>query len=156
MADCFISYSTKDQRLADWIAMELQRHGLTVFMASATLTPGANWSTSIRKNLQTSEWVVFLASRAACESPWVQQELGMAIGASKRLIPILWDIEPSQLPGWVRERQALDLRHASLEELRASMAGIAETFKQQRARGLMILGTLAFAFIAFGAADRNA
>lgn len=150
MPDCFISYSTQDQRLAQFICNELTQHGLTVFVARASLVPGQQWSDVIRANLKSSDWVLFLASRAACQSPWVQQELGMALGASKRLIPIIWDLDPSALPGWVREKQALNLNGASVEQLKDRMAKIAESVKQEKAKGWLILGAIVFGLFAVG------
>jgi len=50
-----------------------------------------------RQPAKASSWVVFLASSAACQSPYVQQELEMAIGANKKLVPIIWEISPSAL-----------------------------------------------------------
>jgi TIR domain len=99
MPDCFISYSSKDQQKADFIHSELTRHGLNVFMASVSLPPGTHWSPQVLSNLQQSPWVIFLASKAACSSVYVQQELGVALGANKKLIPIVWDIPLSDLPG---------------------------------------------------------
>ncbi len=142
--------NTNDQKLADFICAELQQHGLSVFMAKASLAPGQQWSETIRANLKASDWVLFLASRAACESPWVQQELGMAIGASKRLIPIVWDLDPSRLPGWVSEKQALNLRGASVEQLKDRMAKIAQSVKQEKAKAWLILGAIVFGLMAVG------
>jgi len=70
-----------------------------VFIASVSLKPGDDWGKEIRRNLLKSRCVIFLASMRACESSFVQQELGMALGASKKVIPIVWDIAPSDLPG---------------------------------------------------------
>ena len=75
MADCFISYASVDGELAYFVGDQLEARGLSVFMASASLKPGQNWTDEIWRHLRSSRWVVFLASRAACASPYVQQEL---------------------------------------------------------------------------------
>src|SRR4051812_17161930 len=113
MADCFVSYSRHDQAMADVVCHALRASGLDVFMAGASLSPGVRWSSSITESLAASKCVLFLASKAACGSPWVQQELGIAIGQSKKLVPVVWDMEPRDLAGWVAERQAVNLRGAS-------------------------------------------
>jgi sulfatase modifying factor 1 len=100
MPDCFISYVSQDQQLADFIRKHLLAQRLEVFMAPVSIQPGEQWSDVIKQNLLSSSWVIFLASRVACSSPYVQQELGMALGTSKRLVPVVWEIPPSQLPGW--------------------------------------------------------
>lgn len=55
----------------------------------------------------------------------------MAIGQSKKLVPIVWDVEAHELPGWVAERQALNLRGAPPEEIAKRMTEIAEQLKQE-------------------------
>ncbi|EQD76625.1 TIR protein, partial [mine drainage metagenome] len=52
--------------------------GLSVFLAPLSLSPGQQWPDAILKSLEASPWVLFLASRAACSSSWVQQEVGVA------------------------------------------------------------------------------
>ena len=136
--------------MADFVCRELGSHGLDVFMASGSLIVGEHWSDAIRANLRASNWVLFLASKAACASPWVQQELGMAIAQSKTLIPIVWDMEPHELPGWVAESQALNLRGAPIEQLREQMGAIAEQIKQQKRNGWLILTALVGGFLLFG------
>lgn len=140
MTDCFISYATADRRFADLIHSELSRHGISVFMAAASLKPGQQWTKEIHAHLRASSWVVFLASRTACTSAYVNQELGMALGSSKKVVPIVWDMEPSNLPGWVNQSQALDLRGATIEQLRIRVAQIAANIKEDKATGWLILG----------------
>src|SRR5258708_13437605 len=113
--DVFISYSTKDEGAARFLHQHLTNEGMSVFLASASLQPGQLWSPEVLNALRTSSWVLFLASRAACSSAWVQQELGAALITQKKLVPIVWDMPPSDLPGWVRGYQPLHLRRPSIE-----------------------------------------
>ena len=66
-----------------------------------SLQPGQDWHATIRANLQQSRWVFVLASRAACKSIFVQQEIGGAILGDKTIVPVVWDMPPSELPGWL-------------------------------------------------------
>lgn len=111
MADVFISYSSSDEGFARFLHRHLTGEGLTVFLASVSLAPGQRWPQEILNALGSSTWVLFLASRAACASPWVQQELGAAVVTQKKLVPIVWDMPPSQLPGL---RTGSDLRNLSI------------------------------------------
>lgn len=137
MPDCFISYSSQDQELANFVHLELSRLGVTPFMASASLQPGQRWSSEILNNLRTSNWVILLASRTACSSAFVNQEIGGALLSSKRLIPIIWDITPSELPGWARDIQAIDLR-GSMLGLPNQVNAIAHRINQEKTRDLLI------------------
>jgi hypothetical protein len=69
---------------------------------------------------------------------------------SKKLVPIVWDIPPSDLPGWVRGYQALDLCRASLEEAKSQMTVIAQRIKADKAKGLLIAGLILASVFALG------
>ena len=147
MPDCFISYSRHDERFAEFVRATLVAQGVSTFMASTSLKPGAHWSRSIRENLTASSWVLFLASRAACHSAFVQQELGMALAGNKKLIPIVWDIPPSELPGWVSQTQALNIGGATGEEVRDRILEIARRIKADKIEGAIIAGALLAGFV---------
>lgn len=149
MTDIFISYSTADERIAQFLRQHLCSEGMQVFLASASLQPGQKWTQEILDALRSSSWVLFLASRTACASPWVQQELGAALITQKQLVPIVWDMPPSELPGWVQHYQALNLAGASLEQVKAQMTMIANRIKSDKAQGLLVAGLLVAALFAF-------
>ena len=149
MPDCFISYASQDERLARFIHDELQSQGLSAFMAAVSLKPGQHWSETIRQNIQGSTLVIFLASRAACASQWVQQELGFALAGAKTILPVIWEIDPTQLPGWMKEKQALDMRGSlTVENVKAQVAAIATKLKGEKAKGFLMLGAVVAAVIA--------
>jgi hypothetical protein len=140
MAEIFISYSTADAEAARFIHRNLLEQGVSAFLAAASLQPGQQWSPEILDALRGADTVLFLASKSACASPWVQQELGYAIGAKKKLIPIIWDMKPTELPGWVSGYQALDLCRHSPEEVRQEVAAIAERIKTNKKTALLVAG----------------
>lgn len=143
MADCFISYSSQDEDLARYVHSELITAGVSVFMAGASLRPGDDWTDRVWEELRRSDWVVFLASRAACKSEYVLEELGHALGSSKKLVPIVWDMDPEDLPGWVKTKQAIDLRGATtLEQLQTQVAEISGRIKADKRKGLVILAAM--------------
>jgi hypothetical protein len=72
----------------------------------------------------------------------VQQELGAAIARQKKLVPIVWDMPPSALPGWTGHIQAVNLAGASTDQVWAQITAIAEQIKADKAKGLLIGGLL--------------
>ena len=142
MADVFISHSSADRQFAEVLHRHMTSEGLSVFLAPLSLSPGQRWSETIVKSLEASPWVLFLASRTACSSPWVQQELGAALAKQKKLVPIVWDMPVSELPGWTGQIQAIDLAGASAEKIKAQITAIAEQVKADKAKGLVIAGLL--------------
>ncbi|NGZ97349.1 MAG: toll/interleukin-1 receptor domain-containing protein [Nitrospira sp. WS110] len=147
MPDCFISYSSNDERFAAAVRKDLVAHGLSVFMAKISLNPGDRWVPATLTALAQSPWVIFLASKAACDSPYVQQEIGGALIAQKRLIPVVWEMPPSELPGWVSQIQALDIRNQTPLQIKARIIGLAQQIKATKEKGVLIGAALATAFI---------
>lgn len=147
MPDCFISYSSTDERFAKVVSRDLTAHGLSVFMAKISLKAGDRWASETLKALAQSTWVIFLASKAACASPYVQQEIGGALITQKRLIPVVWQMAPSELPGWVNQIQALDMRNQTPAQIQARIIDLAQQMKATKDTGVLIGAALVAGFI---------
>ncbi len=148
MSKVFISYSTQDEQIARDIFGALKQVGADPFLASISLQPGVNWTEEIFSNLKYSKWVFFIATKAACSSPAVQQELGATLANNKHLIPVLIDISPAELPGWVGQHQAVDAR-TDAGQLRSTIEAIGQTIRDDKFWSGVILGGLAVALIAY-------
>jgi hypothetical protein len=147
MTDIFVSYATADTPFAEFLARHLRQEGLTVFLASTSMPAGTRWMPHILENLGQSKWVLCLASRAACASPWVMQEMGAAISANKKLIPIIWDMPRASLPGWMQQYEPVNLAGATQDDVLRSMAHIASSIKEEK-RNSAIIGALLLAGLA--------
>jgi len=154
MPDVFISHAKEDEQFANFLLRHLQQEGLGVYLASASLVAGEMWMPNILENLRQSQWVLCLASQAACCSPWVMQEMGVAIGSSKRMIPIIWDQPPSALPGWMQQYQPVNLVGASQDQVMNKLNQMAGSIKQdkeeQKQKALLIGGLLLLGMAIFG------
>lgn len=148
MADVFISYSTADEEFARLVYKTLGEHDLSAFLASVSLKPGDVWGDKIRSELQDSPIVLCLMSKAACASPYVNQEFGMAANEYKTIIPLVWDIDPAELPGWLRKYQAFDLRKSSVAEYAGKLSELASSIRSKRSRQ-QIVAVVALAALAF-------
>lgn len=154
MTDVFISYSVKDEEKAIEVHSLLSSYGIKTFLAGISLEPGSNWSEEIMNNLKKSQWILFLASESACESPAVQQELGMALGTDKEIIPVTWEIKPEQLPAWIKGKQAIDLSKGSVEALEPIIQKIANKIKSNEFIGGLIVGALLVGLVVFAAKSK--
>lgn len=144
MADIFISYSTADQEFSDFVARHLSSEGVSVFQAGVSLDGGDKWSDKILRNLKAAPMVLFLASKAACQSAAVQQEIGAALITDKKLVPIIWDIDPNELPAWTQGFQAIDLKHLSADQIKQKFSAIASKIKiDNRTGGIVAVCLLA-------------
>ncbi len=142
MPSVFISYASSDERLARYIHDHLVKDGVSTFLACISLQPGAQWEPQIRENLRQSPWVFFLASHAACQSSFVQQEMGGAWLTGKNIVPVVWDIAPKDLPGFLSKFQAIDLTRTSVKGLNAEVAKIAQKIKSDDFVGMLTVGAL--------------
>jgi len=121
----------------------MKAHGLETFLAPISLRPGQDWTDGIKENLQNTRWVLFLASRQACRSDNVQQEVGGAFFGGKTIIPIVWDMDPKKLPGWTNRIQAVDLRNKTPVEIAVRMRSIAESLRASKFKSdLITLGLI--------------
>lgn len=145
MPDVFISYSSKDGKLAHQLAGYLEQHGLDVFLAELSLEPGEKWKDAIVAAFRDSKWVFFLATPASCASQPVMHELGGAIMMQKNLVTLMHGVNPGQLPEWVRDRQAIDLRER--DRIASFIKSVAEVVKSDK----FIAGLVAGGLLAFGA-----
>ena len=142
MPDVFISYSVKDENLAQFVRSHLVAQGLDVFLASISLKAGEHWTPKIIEALSTSEWVILLASKNALASPNVQQEVGGAIFGKKKLVPIMWDTKPSDLPRWVGDYQGLVLTGATMENINLQVSQLAAQVKANKVKGQLVAGAV--------------
>jgi hypothetical protein len=94
--DIFISYASKDQDLADRIVREIEHRGLTCWISSRDIRPGADFQGSIVAALESAGIVLLLFSQNANLSSEVPKELSLASSRRKPIIPArIEDILPT-------------------------------------------------------------
>ncbi|CAG1007046.1 hypothetical protein METP1_03406 [Methanosarcinales archaeon] len=89
----FISYSTLDIEIAERIETYLnQIQGVSVFLSNSNLIVGTQSNVLIEK-IKHCDLFLVLYSKNSHSSNYVQQEIGVAKGYNKVIIPILLDVE---------------------------------------------------------------
>ncbi|MDV7339189.1 toll/interleukin-1 receptor domain-containing protein [Terasakiella sp. A23] len=145
MTKAFISYSIKDEPIARQLHSALVGGGVETFLASLSIEAGGKWADNIFDSLNKAEWVFFLASKDSCASHAVQQELGASLIQKKTIVPILVDIEPEELPGWVSQHQAVRVNDAP-EVIQSVISKVSETVKSDKFKTGVICGALLAGF----------
>jgi hypothetical protein len=102
----FISYSTHDIALATQTKTLLEQTGSSVFLAESSLAPGASLSVDITKAIKACDLFILLWSRNSQTSEWVPQEIGIARGADKPILPVVLDRGMS-LQGFIKDLKYL-------------------------------------------------
>lgn len=146
MPEVFISHSTSDQETAKELQQHLEAKGASTFLATNSLPPGVKWSSEILTQLRESKVVIFLASKTACDSKYVNQEIGGTVLMQKQLIPILHGVSPDELPGWSKEFQAVELRE-DRSSVRRALDAIAEGLRVDRMWKFIIGVALVWLFV---------
>ena len=107
MRRVFISWSGDTLGIAEALSRWLGEAGaghLDPWISSRSLTPGIKWSAHIDHVLQNADGAVVCLGPEGVHSPWVLYEIG-AIGPSRPVIPVLFDVEPDTVPEVISQFQ---------------------------------------------------
>lgn len=102
----FVSYSSDDRALVGGIKRILEQYGLSVFLAHDDIPPLCDWQEEISKNLNECDAFIPVLTNSFRESYWTDQEIGMAFGLKKLIIPLKVDTHPY---GFISKLQACKL-----------------------------------------------
>ncbi|MGC2112420.1 MAG: toll/interleukin-1 receptor domain-containing protein [Candidatus Korobacteraceae bacterium] len=108
----FLSYAHPDEALAEALAADLKKRGLSVWSHDAELLPGDNVWLRNGEALENSEAMVVLVSPESMRSEWVRREIEYALGDQKyegKLFPV--QVKPTPSMPWIlREFKIFDAR----------------------------------------------
>jgi hypothetical protein len=94
--DVFISYSSKDQRVADAVCAALESRGIACWIAPRDVPPGADWDEANVRAIASSRAMVLVFSSRANDSQQVRRKVTLA---AERNVPIVLfrteDVTPS-------------------------------------------------------------
>ena len=102
----FISYGHRDRQWVREFADELSNEGINAWMDEKDIKWGDSWEDKLEEALRRSETMVFIVDPESLTSSNSNFELGVALGAGKRLIAIVdRDVPVKDLPGPIRSRR---------------------------------------------------
>lgn len=105
----FISYSSSDAWIASKVSEEIKKLGIEVFLDRNDIETGDDIDDRVRRNLHEADEILVLVSPGALRSHWVMMEVGAARTLGKRLVPILINVSPNELPQPINRHLARDL-----------------------------------------------
>ncbi len=115
----FISHSVKepDQRAAEAVYDYLRASGITCFMDTRNLVPGATYHTQLATAVKGSKVVVLIFSSNSDDSEAVGNEMAIARNNKISIIPLrIEDTPPRKLEFFISTTQWLDVFRLPLEE----------------------------------------
>lgn len=89
VADVFMSYSRRDREAVVRIVEALRARGKTVWVDLDDIIPSSKWMAEIRIAIAGCDTVIAAISPDSVASPVCQEEVGIALGLPKRLVPIV-------------------------------------------------------------------
>jgi hypothetical protein len=120
----FISYSSKDGRLAGILKHLIERYNLNAFLAHEDIQPTAEWRETIIHELKACDIFIPFITKQFSQSDWTDQETGMAIAWDKLIIPLRIDKNPY---GFIGKFQALKVYRGYIK---ASISEILKVIKE--------------------------
>src|ERR1700744_1761606 len=86
MEKIFISYSAKDQKLADSLCDYLESRGLSCFISSRDISAGKNYLEELMNAIVDCKKVVLILTKNSNTSGWVLNEIERAFNLQKPTI----------------------------------------------------------------------
>jgi hypothetical protein len=103
----FISHLSIDKFFAQSLKDKLLNYGISGFVAHSDIEPTREWLIEIELALSTCEAVLALMSAKFHESNWTDQEIGIALGYGKVIIPTRMGMDPY---GFISKFQAITFK----------------------------------------------
>jgi hypothetical protein len=92
----FISHASHDREFADALKAEIQRFDVTAYMFEYDAQPGAQLPAKLIAQIQNADALVVILSQNGLQSAAVNQEIGVARGAGKLVVPLVeHGVDPS-------------------------------------------------------------
>jgi len=142
----FISYSTNDFPLVEHVKRLLTNPALEVFIAEYAVTPGRQLNNTIVNAIKNCDLFVLLWSQNSKFSEYVPQEIGIARGNDKPIIPIVLERE-LQLPGFIKELKYLKAYSNPAESWIWLQQNILNRAKKQKQTNALVLLGLSAALV---------
>lgn len=95
--EIFISYSSKDKKLADAIVAKLENMGKACWVAPRDIRPGSEWGAAIIEGIEQCKVMILLFTNNSNSSPQVLREVERAVSKGLVIIPLRIENTPLSL-----------------------------------------------------------
>lgn len=138
----FISYSTKDLFIANHVRAALSLPGVNVFIAEYSVPASVPLNAVIEMELRGCDLFVLLWSQNSKASDYVPQEIGIARGCNKVILPIVLE-EDLAVPGFISDLKYLPAYRDYAQALSWLQSFVHQNAAQQQQRtALLVLSAL--------------
>ncbi len=99
----FVSHSTQDNDWCRELVAALKTAGYDVWYDEQGLTGGAVWIETLQREVQARDVFVIVLTPEAWASPWVQEEVRLALSTQRTILPVM--LKPTPVAGFLLTRQ---------------------------------------------------
>ncbi len=124
-ARIYISYSGDDLPFVRAVADELRTHGVDAWFDESHIASGDHWQHAQADALRSANVVAIFIGKKT-QTPWMNFEIGAAVGGEKRVVPIYLESTQEGLPPLLAQFMAIDahaLKPAQVADQIAEVAG---------------------------------
>ncbi|MCR5709165.1 MAG: toll/interleukin-1 receptor domain-containing protein [Bacteroidales bacterium] len=167
MGRIFISYSTRNQKVANALCQYLEQQGVRCWIAPRDIPSASNYAGEITRAIKSCERFLLVYSKDACKSEHVKNEINLAINNAKPILPYCLDNSPydDDLEYYLATKQRIassgdqeqDFRsiaeillgHSVTQTLEKPAAAVPETSGKKASKAPLFYGIGALVVVAF-------
>ena len=107
----FVSHATYDKFLAKVLCEKLESSvvGAATFRDDRDIDGGDSIPETIKAKIRECDELLILLTPESIQHDWIKLEIGMAEILDKRIIPLLYHVDPEVIPGILRDKRAFRL-----------------------------------------------
>jgi len=128
--DVFISYSAKEQPVAENLCGMIENAGISCWMAPRNVVPGSHWAASIAQAVRNARLLVLLFSENASISTQVAREVALADNYRLAILPIKIDdaLPKNVLEYYLSVCHWLDISKQKIEDAESEIVSAARRY----------------------------
>jgi hypothetical protein len=150
----FVSHSAHDQGLVMALSSTLSKYGVGVKVAEWYIAAGQTLSAKVKAQIRGADSVVVFLTGNGTRSRWVQQEVGIALGANRLVIPLVEKGTPAEELAALQGKEYIEYDPARPQDAidrAAGYVGSLKAKKEEKERAMLAIGgVIAFLLLLSG------
>jgi hypothetical protein len=125
----FLSHLASFKVTISQLKNELEKYGISSFVAHEDIEPAKEWQVEIEKGLFSMDALCAILMPGFNDSKWTDQEIGFAIGRELLIIPVRRDLDPY---GFIGKYQGIQAKGKNIGEVAEAIFNIISTHEKTK------------------------
>ena len=135
----FLSHLAAFKVKTSHLKIELEKYGISSFVAHEDIEPGTEWQIEIEKGLFSMDALCAILMPGFKDSQWTDQEIGFALGRDLLVIPVRKDLDPY---GFIGKYQGIQSKGKNIGEVAKAIFTIISTNDKTKTNYINIITEL--------------